>query len=103
MNMISKLRQRVRKDRTAEISIDEFNQLQAEWITRTKMEKDELTASPVEQLVSQPIQCGKDYKQFCLLREQIRKGYKPIIYGDNYVVMDRKTFDGLKKLTEKVD
>ena len=60
MNMISQFRQRVNKDGKAEITLEEFNQLQAEWIIRTKMEKDELTASPVEQLVS----CGtcKYYK-----------------------------------------
>ena len=51
MNMISQLRQRVVKDGKTEITVEEFNQLQAEWITRTKMEKDELTASPVERLV----------------------------------------------------
>lgn len=34
MNMISQLRQRVLKDGAASISVDEFNQLQAEWIQR---------------------------------------------------------------------
>jgi len=38
MNMISELRQRVIKEGSATITLDEFNQLQAEWITRTKAE-----------------------------------------------------------------
>lgn len=54
MNMISQLRQRIARAGTATITTEEFNQLQAEWITRTKMEKDELTASPVERLVIKP-------------------------------------------------
>ncbi|ENM6582886.1 hypothetical protein AB8I92_003279 [Vibrio alginolyticus] len=33
-NMISTLRKRVRENGSASISIDEFNQLQAEWIER---------------------------------------------------------------------
>ncbi|WP_182039542.1 hypothetical protein [Vibrio alginolyticus] len=33
-NMISTLRKRVRENGSASISIDEFNQLQAEWIKR---------------------------------------------------------------------
>lgn len=39
MNMISQLRQRIRKDETANLSVEEFNQLQGEWITRC-MDKD---------------------------------------------------------------
>lgn len=38
MNMISTLRQRVREGGATTITVDEFNQLQAEWITRTKVE-----------------------------------------------------------------
>lgn len=35
--MISQLRERVRINGTATITIDEFNQLQAEWITRANI------------------------------------------------------------------
>ena len=35
MNMISQLRQRVQQSGKAEITPEEFDQLQAEWITRT--------------------------------------------------------------------
>jgi len=38
MNMISTLRQRVRAGGSATITIDEFNQLQSEWITRANIE-----------------------------------------------------------------
>lgn len=38
MNMISQLRRRVSEDGAASLNIDEFNQLQAEWITRAKIE-----------------------------------------------------------------
>ena len=34
MNMISQLRQRVSKNGTTTISVEEFNQLQSEWIKR---------------------------------------------------------------------
>lgn len=34
MNMISQIRQRINASGEASVSIDEFNQLQAEWITR---------------------------------------------------------------------
>lgn len=47
MNMISTLRQQVREHGDATITLDEFNQLQAEWITRTQME--ELSAQPLTQ------------------------------------------------------
>lgn len=36
--MISTLRQRVRENGEAVITLEEFNQLKAEWITRTKIE-----------------------------------------------------------------
>ena len=68
MNMISQLRQRIARTGTATITTEEFNQLQGEWITRTKMEKDELKASPVEQLVS--CKCGWTGKH----TELIKKG-----------------------------
>jgi len=38
MNMISELRQRVRNNGKAEITPEEFDRLQAEWITRTGAE-----------------------------------------------------------------
>ena len=38
MNMISTLRQRVRQYGTATITASEYDQLQAEWITRTQLE-----------------------------------------------------------------
>ena len=38
MNMISTLRQRVREGGCATLTLDEFNQLQAEWITRTRID-----------------------------------------------------------------
>ena len=39
MNMISQIRQRASESKTGEITItvDEFNQLQAEWITRVRI------------------------------------------------------------------
>ena len=39
MNMISTLRQRVRQNGKAEITAEEYDQLQAEWITRTGAEE----------------------------------------------------------------
>lgn len=47
MNMISALRQRVREGGAATITIDEFNQLQAEWITRVGA--DEVVAAEREE------------------------------------------------------
>lgn len=44
--MISQLRQRVNKEGKCEINIEEFNQLQAEWIKRTKA--DILTSASVQ-------------------------------------------------------
>jgi hypothetical protein len=41
MNMISQLRQRVSQNGEATISLEEFNQLQAEWITRAQIEVSE--------------------------------------------------------------
>ena len=38
MNMISQLRQRVSENGEATISLDEYNQLQAEWTTRAGIE-----------------------------------------------------------------
>ena len=38
MNMISTLRQRARAGEPITLSVDEFNQLQAEWITRAKID-----------------------------------------------------------------
>ena len=38
MNMISQLRQRVVQNGSAMITLEEFNQLQAEWITRARMD-----------------------------------------------------------------
>lgn len=38
MNMISILRRRVQEDGKAVITINEYNQLQTEWITRSKIE-----------------------------------------------------------------
>lgn len=64
MNMISQLRQRIARTGTATITTEEFNQLQAEWITRTKMEKDELTASPVEHGVMPYAQYSNEQLQF---------------------------------------
>lgn len=39
MNMISKLRKRVQQEGKAEITPEEFDQLQAEWITRVGAEE----------------------------------------------------------------
>ena len=65
MNMISQLRQRIARTGTATITTEEFNQLQGEWITRTKMEKEELTAIPVERLVIKPCPfCGGEATVF---------------------------------------
>ncbi len=58
MNMISQLRQRVQKEGKTEITLEEFNQLQGEWITRTKMEEDKQKACPVEQLVIKRVICS---------------------------------------------
>lgn len=41
MNMISQLRQKVQKNGSATISLEEFNQLQAEWITRAEINVSE--------------------------------------------------------------
>jgi hypothetical protein len=38
MNMISEIRRRVSADGAATITVDEYNQLQREWITRTGAE-----------------------------------------------------------------
>lgn len=50
MNMISQLRQRVRQNGKAEITAEEYDQLQAEWITRAGItEALELQASLIQE------------------------------------------------------
>lgn len=44
MNMISQLRRKVQVNGTANISAEEFDQLQAEWITRAGITVDEAKA-----------------------------------------------------------
>lgn len=66
MNMISQLRQRVSQNGEAKLSLEEFNQLQAEWILRAQIEVSEscpvyaLPSNTREQLTHQ--QSGTEYQ-----------------------------------------
>ena len=47
------------------------------------------------EIISNPAKYGKEFTQFCQFRDQVIRGMKPLMYGDNYIVMSRQCFDDI--------
>jgi hypothetical protein len=62
MNKISELRQRIKSDNEVVITIDDFNQLQSEWITRTKLDigVNQLKADAISEMLDSMPSLGFD-------------------------------------------
>lgn len=67
MNIISQLRQRIRENGKAEITISEFNQLQSEWIMRIPSDQE------IDRLRSENEALRKDAERYRWLRDESNK------------------------------